>query len=335
MLLKQQLLLNLLSILIALSVLMIVAYIQERVTEWSPGAYPFGMSEKHVIMKRESEQRVTFDDIIDVDKDTGVVVISRDENSKTIGVYDPNMVMAFRNTSALGIGIARYFSYDDYVNKTKVGILVSYADNRDYTSDNISEVLYCTHVRDAFNYDGNTKEVVNLASMDTLGEYVFLDYGDKQVADRIIKRLRNFGYRRHNLMEQIGLLKALLNANIFPDGNILTAGLLIYLFFGVASYWHFYNDRKKISVHFLHGGTLKKMAGKITGRFFGFNLLGLIPVLLFCYFLRKTDYFIMTNFSLFMFLAAHVLVTTLMYFMTYYIVFAMIRRSERGDSYVR
>ena len=40
MLLKQQLLLNLLSILIALSVLMIVAYIQERVTEWSPGAYP-------------------------------------------------------------------------------------------------------------------------------------------------------------------------------------------------------------------------------------------------------------------------------------------------------
>ena len=86
----------------------------------------------------------------------------------------------------------------------------------------------------------------------------FLDYGDKQVADRIIKRLRNSTYRRHNLMEQIGLLKALLNANIFPDGNILTAGLLIYLFFKVASYWHFYNDRKKISVHFLHGGTLEE-----------------------------------------------------------------------------
>ena len=39
-----------------------------------------------------------FDDIVDVDEDTGVLIISRDENSETIGVYDPNMTKAFENT---------------------------------------------------------------------------------------------------------------------------------------------------------------------------------------------------------------------------------------------
>ena len=49
---------------------------------------------------------------------------------------------------------------------------------------------------------------------------------------------------------------------------------MIYAFFGVASFWHFYNDRKKISIHFLHGGNLKKMTGKIMSPFVGESVLG-------------------------------------------------------------
>ena len=97
----------------------------------------------------------------------------------------------------------------------------------------------------------------------------------------------------------------------------------------------FYNDRKKISIHFLHGGNLKKMTGKIMSPFVGLSVLGTIPVLLFSFWQRKTLYMTINNTSLLMFLATHVLITSLMYFLAFYSVFTMIRKSERGDSYVR
>lgn len=331
----RQLLINLLSILIALSAIMMLSYVQASVINRAPNAFPFNMGLNYVIMKREPGQRVSFDDIVDVDEDTGVLIISRDENSETIGVYDPNMTKAFENTiPGRLMGMTRYFSYDDYVNKTKAGILVTYAPRQEYTSDNISELLYCTDLRSSFNYDRQVKEVVNLASLDTLGEYVYLDYGDEEVANRIIKRLRDSGYRRQT-PEYVGLLKSLFSAKGFYDG-IMTGGLLIYVFFGLAAFWHFYNDRKTISIHFLHGGTLKKMAGNLGVKFILLNLLGMIPVLLFSFFQQRTIFFfMMTDFSLMTFLAVHVLLTSLMYFLAFYFVFVMVRTSRRGDYYVR
>ena len=329
---NRQLLINFISTLISISAIMMLSYIQGKAMARDPNAFPFYMGPNNVIMKRNTEQRVIFEDIIDVDKDTGVLVISRDEDSEVIGVYDPEMVRAFENTYS-GAGFTRYFSYDDYVNKTKAGILVSNACDWEYTSENISELLYCTDINSSFNYDGRTKEVVNLASLETLGDYVYLDYGDRQVADRIIKRLQDSGYRRQTL-GYIGLLKTLFGSKEFADG-VMTGGLVIYAFFGVASFWQFYNDRKKISLHFLHGGTLKKMTGKIMSPFVGLSVLGTIPVLLFSFWQRKTLYMTINNTSLLMFLATHVLITSLMYFLAFYSVFTMIRKSERGDSYVR
>lgn len=94
----RQLLINLLSILIALSAIMMLSYVQASVINRAPNAFPFNMGLNYVIMKRYPGQRVSFDDIVDVDEDTGVLIISRDENSETIGVYDPNMTKAFENT---------------------------------------------------------------------------------------------------------------------------------------------------------------------------------------------------------------------------------------------
>ncbi|HHX74581.1 MAG TPA: hypothetical protein GX699_06730, partial [Firmicutes bacterium] len=74
---------------------MMLSYVQASVINRAPNAFPFNMGLNYVIMKREPGQRVSFDDIVDVDEDTGVLIISRDENSETIGVYDPNMTKAF------------------------------------------------------------------------------------------------------------------------------------------------------------------------------------------------------------------------------------------------
>ena len=175
---------------------MMLSYIQGKAMARDPNAFPFYMGPNNVIMKRNTEQRVIFEDIIDVDKDTGVLVISRDEDSEVIGVYDPEMVRAFENTYS-GAGFTRYFSYDDYVNKTKAGILVSNACDWEYTSENQRAIMLW--ILTALSIMTGVKEVVNLASLETLGDYVYLDYGDRQVADRIIKRLQDSGYRRQTL----------------------------------------------------------------------------------------------------------------------------------------
>lgn len=315
---------------------MMLSYIQIEAMARATDAYPFYMGTNYIIMKRDSEQRVSFDDIIDVDKDTGVLVISRDENSETIGVYDPNMIMAFQNAFTGGRGITRYFSHDDYINKTKSGIIVSSTPENitpEYTSTNISEVMYCTDINSSFNYDGYTKEVVNLASLDTLGEYVYLDYGDEQSANRIIGLLRDTGYSRQS-GGYVGLLESLLSFKGFMN-RIMTGGFLIYVFFGVTSFWHFYNDRKKITIRFLHGGTLKRMTSKLMGQFIILSLLGMIPVLIFSSLQRGAGYLVMTSSSLLMFLVTHMLITSLMYSSTFFSVFVMIRNSKRGDNYVR
>ena len=314
---------------------MMLSYVQGTAMTRESDAYPFYMGQNYVIMKADSGQRVSFEDIIDIDKDTGVLVISRGINSETIGVYDPDMTMAFENAFT-GRGITRYFSHDDYTNKTKSGIIVSSTPENitpEYTSANISEVMYSTDINSSFNYDGYTKEVVNLASLETLGEYVYLDYGDKQSANRIIGLLRDSGYSRQS-GDYIGLLESLFSFKGWI-GSTMTDGLLIYVFFGVASFWHFYNDRKKITIHFLHGGTLKRMTSNLMGQFVILSLLGMIPVLIFSSLQRGTGYLVMTKSSLLMFLITHILITSLMYLLTFYSVFTMIRNSKRGDNYVR
>lgn len=330
---NRQLLIVLISILIALSALMILTYIQG--TAIFKEVYPFSMGRNYVVMKGNPEQPVSFEDIIDINEDTGILVISRNENAETVGVYDPNMVMAFENTQWI-IGYTRYFSYDDYLNKTKSGIIISDIPDREfkyYTSEKISEAIYCTGSNSRFNYDGHTKEVVNLASLDALGDYVYLDYGDELVANRIIGRLADSGYNRLSI-EYVGLLKSLFSSKESYDG-LMTAGLLIYAFFGLVAFWHFYNDRKRVFIHFLHGGSLKKMASKLVGQFVILSLVGLIPVLIFSFFQRRTGYFMMTNFSLLMFLITHVLLTSLMFTLAFTFVFSISSYRKRGDNYVR
>lgn len=56
--------------------------------------------------------------------------------------------------------------------------------------------MYCTDTGSRFNYYDNTKKVVILASLETLGDHIYLDYGSKKVAERVIGRLIDCGYQK-------------------------------------------------------------------------------------------------------------------------------------------
>ncbi|HBC32205.1 MAG TPA: hypothetical protein DC024_13310 [Clostridiales bacterium] len=330
--LKKKLLISIISVFVAVSAIMMLSYVQAQAIYQE--AYPFGMGQNHIVMKSDSKKQVCFSDVINIDEDIDVLIISRDdENSETIGVYDPSMVMAFWNTAS-GLGITRYFSYDDYINKTKSGILItdnSTVDKIAYISENIDDLMYCVDTQSSFNYYGDTKEVVNLASLSTLGNNIYLDYGNEKVANNIVKRLTNLGYRKLSL-EYVGLLESIFSFNHDIYEAIMIAGLVIYLLFGVVAFWHLYNNRKEIRIHLLHGGTLKSLAINLW-QFVILNLIGMIPVTIFSLFQRKMGNMFTSNVSLMMFLGVHVLITSILYMLAFSLVYVM--SQKRDDIYVR
>jgi hypothetical protein len=335
----EQLLMGALSVLTALSVMFMLSYTQLKLTAQQSYSV-FGMSENSVTMKSYSKPKAAFDDIIDVDKDNDVLVISRDTDSAIIGVYDPSMVMAFQNTYVL-MGYTRYFSHQDYVNKAKSGIVISDSLTHDinawksHTSEEIEDVMYATDTQSRFNDFENTSKVVNMASLDILGEYIYLDYGDKEAANRIIDRLIDLGYYRFD-EEYIGLMATILGSfQSGPFGIIMVSGLMIYLSFGIVAYWHFYNRSKEITIHFLHGGTLIRAAKNTIKEFVTLSFIGAIPIFIFSVLQRRTGYLIMSNVSVMLFIITHIIFTIFMYILAFSVVYGITRNRKRDELYVR
>lgn len=73
--------------------------------------------------KNNDKVTAAFQDIIDVKNDRDILILSHHEGSEVVGVFDPNMVMAFENTYDL-LGFTRYFSHQDYINRTKTGMVI-------------------------------------------------------------------------------------------------------------------------------------------------------------------------------------------------------------------
>lgn len=334
---KRQLTMCIISTLISMSVLMMFTYVHASVVNSNPT--PFYMTSKHIVMKSESLQHITFDDIIDVDKDKSIIVISRDSDSEVVGIYDPNMIFAFENTF-VSAGLTRYFSYDDYINKTKAGVLVlgnqpnDLLNYKSLTNERIQDVIYSVDSQSRFNYDGKIKEVINLASFQALGDTIYIDYGDKEIANKLVTKLTNFGYRKYP-QEPIGLLKALMGSDKNIIEVIMSGGVLIYIAFAVIAFWSFYNIRKEVSIHFLHGGTIKTVSKNLVSGFAIWNLFGMVPVLFLAHVLRNEGYLLISKTSLWSFIMFHVLLTLLLYILAFCLMFRIIRNSKRGGNYVR
>ena len=78
----------------------------------------YGMSIEHVKLIKSSDIMVHFDNIINLQHDTNIVIISEFNNKSYTGIYDPIFFYANEN-SVKSLGVTRYFSIKDYVNKTK------------------------------------------------------------------------------------------------------------------------------------------------------------------------------------------------------------------------
>lgn len=325
------------SALIGISVFMLLTFVHSRVS--TSEQEPFRMSFRYKTLQKTTENKVVFDDVINLENDKNVLVVTYNRNQDYIGVYDPMMTLAFENIVVLP-GATRYFSELDYANKTKSGIIVNFNDVFDLDSCKrvkhplVDDVMYCTDNQSAFSTIPNVTTVINLASLQDFGELVYIDGPSDEAVETIVTRLQGLGYTLQP-KQRVGMVAAVLNAHKDRLASIMAGGILLYGVFAVVVFWHFFHRRKELTLHYLHGGTQKTVFHNLGKNFMILSFIGMIPIYLVGWFLSYQGISLMENQTLYGFLFMHLLITCFCYRICFNMIFKIIESNERGTTYVR
>lgn len=320
-----------LSILICAIVLMLTTYIHVAiVTDLEQNYY---MTSNHKVF-RKGNKHVSFFDVIDLEVDSNVVVISEYDEKDYVGIYDPMMVLAGENTYQLA-GRTRYFNQSDYKNKFKSGILLSNIEHQNQCQtlgkSKMDVVLYCAENIDM--YKEKTTHLLNLSALDDLGDTVYIDFDDPKTAESFLKKIESFGYQDISVKNYrfIDVFSKLEVAQIILYMSVLLA---VYLLLYMMLFWSFLNDRKYIYLHFLHGGNQKTIFLRYLQPFLLGNTIGLI----FIYFIKEMLVLIhfvkYSNVSFMMLVLAHVLISMILLFISFSIIYKKVTKSYEELNYV-
>lgn len=322
------------NLLILLTLLMMLSYVQLSAKSEK---VPFFMTNNFIKMTSNSSNNATVELLNKYNLEEDITIISSYEEESSIGIYDPNMNYALEN-SYLSLGQIRYFSSSDYLNATKSGIVVS--DNlasdlercKAFKNGHIEEVMYCTDSQSSLSNNGKTRQIVNLFSFDKLGKSIYLDYyseSGKGVVDQVMKELKQNGYQ----VDTSGtpkVIEALLQPNKGLISIIMVGGFIFYILYYIVAYWYFFNMRREISIHYLHGGQFKSMAIFYIKPLFYISLLQLMVAYLFVNYQRTVGYLIMTNESLLYIFILHIVLALSIHVIAYQRVYTSIK-NKRGD----
>lgn len=241
-----------LSNLIAMIVLMVTIYI--HVGTVTNLEQKYAMTSNHKVFER-GETQVSFFDVFDPKVDQNILVISEYEGEDFLGIYDPMLIYSVRNSYQIK-GITRYFNTSDYINRTKAGIYLTGFDN--FNQCNVwggklmDIVLYCAENDGLFGED--ITHLLNLTSLETLGNTVYIDYDELEIVKPVLEKLNSLGYE-DRLERDYGFVEVFLKV---APGTLLNYILILcgmYALYFMMLYWHFLNERKRIYLHYLHGGS--------------------------------------------------------------------------------
>lgn len=327
------------NLLILLTLLMMLSYVHLSAKREK---LPFFMTPNFIKVTNNSANNVPVRLLEKYNSEEDITIISAYDEEATIGIYDPNMNYAMGNT-VIFFGQTRYFSSSDYLNATKSGIIVS--DNLAYdmehcklsNNDHIEDVMYCTDSESMLSNDGKTRQIVNLFSFDNLGESVYLDYyseSGKGVVSQIVSDLKQNGYHVDS-SDIPNVIEALIQPNKGLISVIMTGSFVFYILYYIVSYWYFFNMRREVLIHYLHGGQFKSMAHRFVKPLFYISILQLTVAYLFANYQRSFGYLIMSNGSLLIISIFHIVLTLSIHVIAYQRVYTSIK-NKRGDTdYVR
>lgn len=328
---KRNLIPILLSNLIAMIVLMVTIYI--HVGTVTNLEQKYSMSKVHKVLEK-GETQVSFFDVFDPQVDQNILVISEYNNENYLGIYDPQMIYAGRNSYQMK-GMTRYFNTSDYMNQTNAGIFLSSYDNfnqcKVWGEKLMDIVLYCAENSGTFGED--ITHLLNVTSLEALGDTVYIDYDDPETVKPLIEKMKSLGYQEISARDY-GFVEIFLKV----DPELLLIYILIlcgmYVMYFMMLYWHFLNERKRIYLHYLHGGSHLPILLSYVKPYLKGSAYGLV----FIYVLKETldsiEFVRFSNVSFVLLLILHNLITVLLLMVSFSKVYNKITTSYEEIDYV-
>ncbi len=304
----------------------------------------FSLSPKAMVFKNNDEFiSAEPSDIINIENDLNVTVITTDTEWDHAGIYDPRLFYATDNQIVMP-GISRYFSNRDYVSRKNVSVLVKHHYMADVservgcmTQKNASGIpyLFCVDTYSKL-YDSSIDEFINLISLPALGDTVYLDADSSSDLSDIARSLTDSGY---TLVKQTqpNALNAFVNSFNqvgYHELLIIGSSSLLYVIFLFVCYHYFLGHIKLLSVHKFSGGNFRTMVKTFVLPLIVSNTIILLFSFLFYYFVQSNPNYIYFSLQYFLtLLTIHWIVATCFFFigfsMNYWIV------KYRGEKYVK
>lgn len=193
--------------------------------------------------------------LLEVFETDDYLLLTRDDNSSIIGIYDPTQYLAQYRLD-VSFGFSRGISFLDYKNQKRVGIKVveqNYLGCALAADARLENIAFCI---DPYSnlYEKGIEYYVNVFSTEHFGKYVYLDLSKKDIT-RVRAVFIDNGYQ---IVEKkdIGLTKAYLTVfsgkyTVSSLGVLAIAMQGIYLF---TVMFYFISRKTETKIHYYHGG---------------------------------------------------------------------------------
>lgn len=198
--------------------------------------------------------------------DNKISVVAETNDSKVIGIYDPSMIYYLNSSKIISLSKYRYFSYDDYINKKNVSILIDsihdVVNGKSSLNYESIEKKYNTNIINIFDFSSDIYEqgvllVKNLFSINTNEiSKIYIQNYENENKENIIKKFSSLDFIEEKddyFTFFIKLIKKSLNTKLYTKA-ILFSVLIIYtiLIFLTYSYINKFYDFVLISK--IYGG---------------------------------------------------------------------------------
>lgn len=218
---------------------------------------PFNLSARCRVYQKEDKGGMDFSDLIDMEKDKNLIVISSTDSPKTYAIYDPNYKTGqdyFPDLDGMFNFSGGHFTPDDYLQKRDFSILVSSSgsDIRNMDDDKVKLIVYKNHRL----YREDINRYLNLSHYGKLGDKVYIDSNYKKDLDKLAEKLEANGYKEVTEMPKA---YGYLPIAIFGSGrffSLLTPIFALYLLAGMGLYNLSLYNKKRIVLR-LHANKSK------------------------------------------------------------------------------
>ena len=281
---------------------------------------PYGLSENYAMFVRKNPCKKQLGDIIDLEKDNKVTLISEYTGENYISLYDPRYYFYGEN-SVESIGERRYFSSEDYLEHTKTGVAVVWSDDQLFGADmqQMTQPGICEECIFLINsssklYKSGIEYIVNMTSLEKMGETVYVDSDDLKELQKIESRFISEGYKKTERKQ--GEWKGIVD--IMPQSLyeivVLMANTVLYPIYAFACGMMFFYNGRTLKIHKLCGGTNWNIFRTLSGRYLKINIIGSASVTLVCYIFMKNEFpqYVGIWRTIFIYLG-HVLVTVFLF----------------------